>query len=586
MSETRSGGSEVSREPLLRQLRSFGYVYWVANWIELVERFAWCGVRVIAPVFIVAAFEEGGPELNQIQKGEIFAVWAVIQSFVPILSGGFADRFGYKINIACSVALTVLGYLVMGHSVVAAQWWAGMGLREARSLGIDHAYAFFFIGASLVGFGTAIFKPGLQGLLANRIPQSAASRGWGMFYQVVNIGGGFGPLLAGPLHKNWGWNSVFYVCAAALSLNLIPLFFFREPRRPHDPNRVSNPFILLYRAVQGLLDPRLFFFTVSFAGFWLMYFQLFDVLPNFINDWIDSRSPARALQSVLGTTVMSHVVTEDGNLPQEWIIFVNFFLISVLAFAVSYFTGRMRSLPAIVIGIAMAAAATCALGFTMNGWWTILAIAVFSFGEMMASPTQMRYLSGIAPANKKGQFMGYAGFSVGMGWSIGSIVGGHLYENLGDKVVLARNYLVEHEGMARRTVDAIAKNDLLPFFQKRLGIDAWETRRLLWETYEPYWMWLIFALIGLGAMAALVVYDRAVRAADARPAHPMNTHGRRWTGALLFPITLALAGATYYQWRVLETPAPGLSLVTGFFVLMAVVSFVRSGDEDTTTEDR
>ena len=78
----------------------FGHVYWLANWMELVERFAYYGVRVVLPVFMVAAFEQGGPELTQIQKGNIYAVWAVVQSFVPILSGGFADRYGYKLNIA------------------------------------------------------------------------------------------------------------------------------------------------------------------------------------------------------------------------------------------------------------------------------------------------------------------------------------------------------------------------------------------------------------------------------------------------------------------------------------------------------
>ena len=46
-----------------------------------------------------------------------------------------------------------------------------------------------------LAFGTAIFKPGVQGLIANQMPQQAASLGWGMFYQMVNIGGFIGPLV-------------------------------------------------------------------------------------------------------------------------------------------------------------------------------------------------------------------------------------------------------------------------------------------------------------------------------------------------------------------------------------------------------
>lgn len=94
MGNPAGGGSELSKKPFLKQVASFGYIYWLANWMELVERFAYYGVRVVLPVFMVATFEKGGPQLDQVQKGNIYAVWAVVQSFVPILSGGFADRYG------------------------------------------------------------------------------------------------------------------------------------------------------------------------------------------------------------------------------------------------------------------------------------------------------------------------------------------------------------------------------------------------------------------------------------------------------------------------------------------------------------
>ena len=54
---------------------------------------------------------------QQIQKGNIFAFALVVQSFVPILSGGFADRYGYKINIAGSKVLKIIGYLIMGYTL-------------------------------------------------------------------------------------------------------------------------------------------------------------------------------------------------------------------------------------------------------------------------------------------------------------------------------------------------------------------------------------------------------------------------------------------------------------------------------------
>jgi len=46
----------------------FGFIYWVANWMELVERFAYYGVRVVLPVFMVEAISNGGPELRTFKK--------------------------------------------------------------------------------------------------------------------------------------------------------------------------------------------------------------------------------------------------------------------------------------------------------------------------------------------------------------------------------------------------------------------------------------------------------------------------------------------------------------------------------------
>lgn len=199
VSNTPNSQSDLSNDSLVKQVSSFGYIYWVANWIELVERFAYYGVRVGLPIFMVLAIGKGGPELTQIQKGTILAVWAVVQCFVPVLSGGFADRFGYKICIATYTFITSAGFLVMGFSMQLSEYMSGMPLSEARLLHKDWVYFFMFAGAMLVAVGTGIFKPGVQGLIANKIPKSAASLGWGIFYQMVNVGGFIGPLVAGSL---------------------------------------------------------------------------------------------------------------------------------------------------------------------------------------------------------------------------------------------------------------------------------------------------------------------------------------------------------------------------------------------------
>lgn len=559
--------SESTKLSFRQQFAALGSVYWLASWMELIERFAYYGVRVVLPVFMVTALESGGPELTQIQKGDIYAVWAVVQSFVPILSGGFADRYGFKINIAAATVLKIIGYLIMGYSVRLAELVAGMPLTQARPLGTDHVYAIFYVGAMFLALGTAIFKPGLQGLLATQLRKNAAPLGWGLFYQMVNVGGFLGPLVAGYL-RVLSWEYVFIACSIAIALNFIPLFLFREPVREYaDGETPPGPVKLLLDSMRGLLEPRLFFFTISFAGFWLMAYQLFDILPNFIDDWVDSRSLAAFLISIFGSHVVPTV--NGGNLTQEWMINFNSLMISLTCFIVGYLTGRMRSLTTIVGGIGVAAVSIYLLGVSMSGWWILGCIGLYSIGEMMASPTMMRYLADIAPNGKQGLYMGYVNFTVGIGWSIGSLVAGHLYEEGGDKVVLARRYLVDKMHLSADTITAIPKSDLLPFFEKTVGVDPWGTRQLLWKTYEPYSMWLIFTWIGLGSLLAVIIYNHCVKAADANPAHGLNTHGDQWVRRFLIPICVILIIATFMQ------PSLGLALNTVFFCVMLGFSFSR-----------
>lgn len=553
-----------STEPFTQQLRSFGGVYWTANWMELVERFAYYGVRVILPVFMVAAVEQGGPQFDHIQKGTIYAVWALVQSFVPIFTGGFADRYGYRVNIAISTVLKIIGYLLMGYAMTIAAWLAGMPLVEARAQGVDQTYGLFFAGAMFLALGTAIFKPGLQGLIANQMPKKSASLGWGIFYQMVNIGGFVGPLLAGYL-RVLEWEYVFLLCAAAIALNFVPLFFFAEPDH-HGATNTATPWQLMVEAVRGLLEPRLFFFTIAFAGFWLMFYQLFDILPNFIDDWTDSREAAGFLASLFGSGAVPTV--NEGNLTQEWMLNFNALLISVFAFAMGFITGRLKSLTSIVLGIGISAAAIYALGMSMSGWWILAAIGVFSIGEMMASPTKMRYLASIAPPGKEGLYMGYANMTVGIGWSIGSIVAGEMYQESGDKVVLAQRYLVDEAGVAASTVNALPKSEVMPFFQQHLGVDAWGARELLWNTYEPYQMWTTFTVIGVASMIALIGYDRLTRVAAANPSHSFNTRGHLWVRGALVPIVGALVAACIFR------PSEAVYIQAVMFGLLLVASFV------------
>ena len=56
------------------------------------------------------ADDPGGLHLTAAHKGTIYAWWFVFQSILPMLTGGYADRYGYKRVLAFSLSMIALGY--------------------------------------------------------------------------------------------------------------------------------------------------------------------------------------------------------------------------------------------------------------------------------------------------------------------------------------------------------------------------------------------------------------------------------------------------------------------------------------------
>lgn len=472
------------RETMGEKLRQLPRAFWMLNVMEMIERLAYYGVRVVIPIYIAQADEIHGLHFSQSQKGLIFMMWALVQSGVPIFSGGFADRYGYKRTIVISIAIKVAGYLLMATQ---REFWP------------------FTIGCLVLALGTAIFKPGIQGSLLQQLDKSNSSIGWGTFYMLVNIGGFLGPPLA---HFLYGvsWPAVFYGCAVIVSLNFLMLFTYPDVAA----GGVQSGGVLRVAAItlRNLAQPRLAVFILIMSGFWLMFMQLFDMLPNFIVDWVDST----AIVTTLHLPAMFTNETPRGTMiAQEWMVNANSFLIILCVVWISHLVARMRRVHSIMVGIAVASLGLMLAGFTMSGTACIVGILLFSVGEMLASPKMNDYLGVIAPVGQKALYMGYANMPTAIGWAYGSFLGGQLYDSMGDKANLALRYLKEHGGLDVG-VDRTAAMETL---QRALHLDAGAATRLLWSTYDPWRLWIPFALIGIASSIGIAIYARWVRRYEA-----------------------------------------------------------------------
>lgn len=503
------------------------------NFIEMMERLAYNSVRVVAPIYIMQADNAGGLHLDAAAKGTLYAWWAVVQCFLPIVTGGFADRYGYKKMMTISVAMMSVGYLLMAflRDVAALDAFAG-------TLGIDGVngdYLGFLTGITVFATGSALFKPGIQGALSHTLPREKSSLGWGVFYWVVNIGalighyipvaflsGNFMADALGAANSPERWRLVFCVSAGMILLNFVPLLFFRDT--PSGASKTLSPLRVLVNAVRDIFQPRLLTWILIMSGFWLMMFQLWDLQPNFLEDWVSSANVAATL-SALPEGISQFLVEEHGGelrVPQAVLISCNAWFIILGVVGVSWLTRKMRTLSAMVIGMFMATAGVVVAGYTQNAWFFILGVVFFSLGEMCTGPKKSQYLSEIAPPDKKGVYLAYINIPVGVGIFAGAKMAGLIYGNVGEKATLALRWLAEKRGIewrpflddvsALETKLEITRNGAMSALQAETGLDAQAATRLLWETYSPnLTVWLPFAAIGVLSAIALIVFSHMAK---------------------------------------------------------------------------
>lgn len=471
-----------------QQMASFPAAFWVANVIELIERFSFYGVRMIAALYIVTETERGGLGFTNADKGIFFGVWAFIQCILPMFTGGFSDRYGYRASLMVAFGINIVGYGMLAY---VHTWWGVMAA------------------CCLIGVGTAIFKPPLHGTLAHCVNESNSSVGWGMFYQVVNIGGFIGPIVCGYL-RLLEWRYAFFVAAGIIFLNVLVTGFFLKDyakgRHTEDDGKGKGPGRVFAEAMSTLADVRFVVFLAIFSGFFFMFMQLFDQLSIFIDQWVDTNDVATFMANVTGLAFFEGLAANGGQFNPEWIIQADSASIILLVLIISYITGKFRHISAMIVGMFIACAGLIYAGTATTGWACVLGIFIFSIGEMACSPKFSEYIGLMATPDKKALYMGYSNIPWAVGWGAANLLGGPLYQAMSDKPALARDYLIRQLGQSADAVEGLTRGEFMPALAEALGQTEAAARQVLWNHYHPQNFWYLCMGVGLASTLAMVGY--------------------------------------------------------------------------------
>jgi len=463
--------------------KSFPRTFWVANSIELFERWAWYGFFMLFANYLTKSSDLGGLEFSQTEKGMIMGIGTGILYFLPIITGSIADRYGYKkvLYIAFTVYTTAFIFLPMFHSFT----------------GVFIMYLYLALGA-------ALFKPVISATVAKTTNDKNASIGFGIFYMMVNLGAFFGPMVT-LLFKNSSYETVFHISAGIIALNFILLFFYKEPGQREKSNETLGASLAKVFKNIGLVlaDFRFVIFLLIVAGFWTMYNQLFFTLPVFIEQWVDTTQLYRFFSENIPFIAANY---SNGNqMDSEFITNLDALFIIVFQIVISSLVMRWKPVGTMVTGFIVSSIGMALTLLTQNVMFTIAAIFIFAIGEMTASPKITEYIGRIAPPDKKALYMGYSFIPVFLGNVFAGIISGNVYQSMSDKHSLAV------KTMAEKGISLSGDLTHHQYFIKaaeKLGMTENEFTSYLWNQFHPSHIWMVIFAIGITAALMLAIYNR------------------------------------------------------------------------------
>jgi len=359
----------------------FPKVFWIANSIEVLERFAYYGIFMGFLMYM----ESLG--YTRDQSGNIQGLFLFISYFIPVFSGTFADRFGFK-------RVLIISYLAYIPSVFL--------------LIIANSYNEIMLTMLSIGFAAGIFKPLISGTVRLTTDSSNKTLGFGIFYMMVNLGASFGPIMAGKL-RAISWNYAFLLAGIAITIMfIVTLIFYKEPEKEKSTDSIGKKIREIFSTVTD--TKYAIFLLILGLFFWLPFWAFFNICPAYVDKHIDTVRLYGEIESILGggfARLLSRQEEGIWRINGEAIAHTGW-IILMLQYFVSRIFEKRRALPSFSFGVFVAGIGALLIGFAINlaPAIIILGIFIFAVGEMISSPRIQEYITWIAPKEKAGLYMG------------------------------------------------------------------------------------------------------------------------------------------------------------------------------------
>lgn len=375
--------------------QKFSNAFWVANGVELLERLAYYAVFIVITLYLSNVWG-----FTDIQAGAISGIFSASLYLLPLFTGAYADRIGFRSAIILAFSLLTLGYAGLGLLPTLLE---GAGLVEYGMTttfhGLDESSLRWSIlpVMVLIVVGGSFIKSVISGTVARETTSENRARGYSIFYMMVNIGAFTGKTVVDPLRKSMGDLGLVYLnffSATMTFLALIAVIIFYKSVKTEGQGKSFRE--IGQGLVRVLTNWKLLILILIISGFWMIQSQMYATMPKYV----------------------IRLIGEDAS--PGWYANVNPLVVFVCVNFITSLMKKKSALSSMMIGMMIIPLSALVMSFGNQihtesimglhpvAFMMIIGIAMQAIAECFISPRFLEYFSLQSPKGEEGLYLGFS----------------------------------------------------------------------------------------------------------------------------------------------------------------------------------
>ena len=375
--------------------KGFTRAFWVSNTVELFERMAYYAVFIVLTIYLSSILG-----FNDFEASIISGLFSGGLYLLPILTGAYADKIGFRKSMITAFTLLTIAYLGLGAlpTFLEASGLVTYG-STTQFNGLPQSSERWIIVPVLVTLmiGGSFIKSIISASVAKETTEATRARGYSIFYMMVNIGAFTGKTVIDPLRDQIGDQAYIYINYFAGAMTFIALLavilLYKSAETAGEGKSMADIGRGFLRIITNW---RLLILILIVTGFWMVQQQLYATMPKYV-------------------IRMAGETAKPG-----WIANVNPFIVVCCVSFVTRLMARKSAITSMNIGMflipfsALLMACGNLLGNDLLGSMSnitlmmILGIVVQALAECFISPRYLEYFPLQAPKGEEGMYLGFS----------------------------------------------------------------------------------------------------------------------------------------------------------------------------------